>query len=87
MSFGLTNTTMTFMDLMNRVFRNYLDYFVIVFTDDILVYSKNESDHMGHLRVVLQVLEEHLLFPKYSKCEFSFRSVAFHSNIISSEGI
>ena len=77
MSFCLTNATMTFMDLMNRVFRNYLDYFMIVFTDDILVYSKNEIDHMGHLRVVLQVLKEHQLFAKYRKCEFWLWPMAF----------
>ena len=65
------------MDLMNRVFRNYLDSFVIVFIDDILIYSKNEGDHMNHLRVVLQVLKEHQLFAKYSKCEFFLRSVTF----------
>ena len=59
MSFGLTNAPTAFMDLMNRVFRNYLDSFVIVFIDEILVYSKNEYDHMGHLRVVLQTLKEH----------------------------
>ena len=55
MSFGLTNSVAAFMDLMNRVFRSYLDSFVIAFIDDILVYLKNEGDHMGHLRVVLQV--------------------------------
>ena len=59
MSFGLTNAPTTFMDLMNRVFQNYLDSFVIIFIDNILVYSKNEEEHMGHLRVVLQTLKEH----------------------------
>ena len=59
MSFGLTNAPTTFMDLMNRVFQNYLDSFVIVFIDNILVYSKNEDDHMGHLRVVWKTLKEH----------------------------
>ena len=87
MSFSLTNAPATFMDLMNRVFRNSQDAFVIVFIDDILVYSKNESDHMGHLRVVLQILKEHQLFAKYIKCEFWLRSVAFHGHIISSEGV
>ena len=58
MLFGLTNAPMTFMDLMNRVFRVYLDSFVIIFIDDVLVYSKNEGDHMNNLRVVLQVLKE-----------------------------
>ena len=58
------------MNLINRVFWNYLDLFVIVFIDDILVYSKNESEHMDHLKVVLQVLKENWLFSKYRKCEF-----------------
>ena len=70
MSFGLINTPVAFMDLMNREFQNYLDSFVIVFIDNILVYSKIEGDHMGHLRVVLQVLKEHQQFSKYNKCEF-----------------
>ena len=87
MSFGLTNAAEIFMDLMNRVFQNYLDSFVIVFIDSILVYSNNESDHMGHLRVVLKTLKEHQLFAKYSKCEFWLRSVTFPGHIISSEGV
>ena len=70
MSFGLTNAPTTFMDLMNRVFQNYLDSFVIIFIDDILVFSKNEGDHMDHFRMVLQTFKEHQLFTKYSKCEF-----------------
>ena len=70
MSFGLSNAPTMFMGLMNRVFWNYLDSFVIVFIDDIFVYSKNEGDHMGHLRAVLQNLKERQLFAKYSKCEF-----------------
>ena len=73
MSFGLTNAPTTFIDLMNMVFRNYLDLFVIVFIDDILVYSKKECEHMNHLKVVLQVLKEHQLFAKYSKCMFWLR--------------
>ena len=70
MSFGLTNALEAFRDQMNKVFRNYLDSFVIMFIDDILVYAKNEDDHMGHFRVVLQTLKQHQLFTKYSKCEF-----------------
>ena len=58
------------MDLMNRVFLNYLDSFVIVFIDDILVYFKSEDEHMNYLRVVLQILKEHQIFAKYNKCEF-----------------
>ena len=85
MSFGITNAPTAFIDLMNRVFQNYLDSFFIVFIDDILVCSKNEDDHMGHLRVVLQTLKEHQLYAKYCKCEFWLRSVAFLGHIISSE--
>jgi len=87
MSFGLTNALAAFMDLMNRVFRNFLDSFVIVFIDDILIYSKSEDDHMNHLRIVLQVLKDYQLYAKFSKCEFWLRSVAFLGHIISSEGI
>ena len=72
---------------MNRVFQNYLDSFVIVFIDNILVYLKNEGDHMTHLRVVLQVLKENQYFANYSKCEFWLRSVAFLCHIISCDGV
>ena len=75
------------MDLMNRVFRQYLDMFLIVFIDYILVYSRNEEDHANHLRIVLQVLQDRRLFAKFSKCEFWLRSVAFLGRIISGEGI
>ena len=70
MSFGLTNAPAAFMDLMNRVFRPFLDHFVIVFIDDVLVYSRTEEEHEQHLRAVLQILREHKLFAKFSKCEF-----------------
>ena len=75
------------MDLVNRVFENYLDAFVLVFIDDILVYSKNEGDHMDHLRVVLQVLKDHQLFTKYSKCKFLLRLVVFLGHVITSKGV
>ena len=65
------------MDLMNRVFRVYLDSFVIIFIDDVLVYSKNEGDHMNHMSLVLQVLKENQFFSMYNKCEFWLRSVHF----------
>ena len=87
MSFGLTNSLVAFMDLMNRVFQSYLDSFFIVFIENILVYSKNEGEHMDHLRVVLQVIKENQLFTKYRKCEFWLRSVAFLGHIISSKRI
>ncbi|KAH0706582.1 hypothetical protein KY289_011658 [Solanum tuberosum] len=87
MSFGLTNTPAAFMDLMNKVFRQYLDSFVIIFIDDILIYSKSEGDHMKHLRMVLQVLKDQQLYDKFSKCEFWLRSVALLGHIVSSMGI
>ena len=62
---------------MNRVFSQYLDHFVIVFIDDILVYSKNAEEHAHHLRLVLQTLREHGLYAKFSKCEFWLRSISF----------
>ena len=78
---------MDFMDLMNRVLLNYLELFVIFFIDDILVYYKNEDEHKGLFRKLSQVLKEHQLFPKYSKCEFWLRLVSFLGHIFSSEGI
>jgi hypothetical protein len=70
MSFGLTNALAYFMYLMNKVFTEYLDKFVVVFIDDILVYSRNEDEHEEHLRLVLQKLRYHRLYVKLSKCEF-----------------
>ncbi|MCO6516861.1 MAG: reverse transcriptase family protein, partial [Snodgrassella sp.] len=87
MSFGLTNAPAAFMDLMNRVFRDYLDKFVIVFIDDILVYSQSESQHEQHLRLVLQRLREHRLYAKFSKCEFWLPQVTFLGHIVSKDGI
>ncbi|KAH0694961.1 hypothetical protein KY285_022058 [Solanum tuberosum] len=87
MSFGLTNAPAAFMDLMNRVFKPYLDMFVIVFIDDILIYSRNEEDHASHLRTVLQTLKDKELYAKFSKCEFWLKSVAFLGHIVSGDGI
>ncbi|MCO6516618.1 MAG: hypothetical protein J6586_09040, partial [Snodgrassella sp.] len=87
MPFGLTNAPAAFMDLMNRVFQPYLDRFVIVFIDDILVYSRSESDHMRHLSLVLKKLREHRLYAKFSKCQFWLDQVAFLGHIISAQGI
>ena len=70
MSFGLTNAPAYFMYLMNSIFMPELDKFVVVFIDDILIYSENEADHAEHLRVVLSILREHKLYTKFSKCEF-----------------
>jgi hypothetical protein len=77
MSFGLTNAPAQFMYLMNSVFMPELDKFVVVFIDDILIYSKNEEDHVEHLCVVLTRLREHQLYAKFSKCEFWLREVPF----------
>ena len=87
MSFGLTNAPAYFMYLMNKVFMEYLDKFVIMFIDDILVYSKNEEEHEGHLRLVLQKLREHQLYAKFSKCEFWLKEVSFLGHIISNGGV
>jgi hypothetical protein len=77
MSFGLTNTPAFFMNLMNSVFMDYLDKFVVVFIDDILIYSQSEAEHAGHLRMVLQRLREHQLYAKLSKCEFWIDEVLY----------
>jgi len=87
MSFGLTNAPAYFMYLMNSVFMPELDKFVVVFIDDILVYSENEQDHAEHLRVVLTRLREHQLYAKFSKCEFWLKKVPFLGHILSEEGI
>ena len=87
MSFGLTNAPAYFMYLMNSVFMPELDKFVIVFIDDILIYSNTEEDHANHLRVVLQRLRDHHLYAKFSKCEFWLDSVKFLGYTISSKGI
>jgi hypothetical protein len=87
MPFGLTNAPAAFMDLMNRVFRAYLDTFVIVFIDDILIYSESIEQHREHLRIVLETLKEHQLFAKFSKCEFWLEKVMFLGHVISRDGV
>ena len=87
MPFGLTNAPAAFMDLMNRTFQPYLDRFVVVFIDNILVYSKDEEEHEGHLRKVLEILREKRLYAKLSKCEFWLEKVAFLGHVISKEGV
>ena len=87
MTFRLTNAPAAFMDLMNCVFRPYVDRFVMVFIKDILVYSKDQEDHDTHLRVVLETLRKEQLYAKMSKCEFWLREVFFHGHIVSEEGI
>jgi len=80
MPFGVTNALIMFMDYMNRIFRNCLDKFVIVFIDDILFYSKDREEHVGHLRIVLEILREHQLYGKLSKCEFWLDEYVFLSS-------
>ena len=75
------------MSMMNKVFMEYLDKFVVVFIDDIMVYSKNEEEHEEHLRLVLEKLKEHQLYAKFSKCEFCLKEVGFLGHVISGEGI
>jgi hypothetical protein len=87
MSFGVTNAPAYFMYMMNKVFMEYLDKFVMVFIDDILVYSRSEEEHEGHLRLVLQKLRDHKLYAKLSKCEFWLKQVAFIGHVISKGGI
>ncbi|KAL0546306.1 hypothetical protein IC582_016213 [Cucumis melo] len=87
MSFGLTNAPAVFMDLMNRVFREFLDTFVIVFIDDILIYSKTEVEHEKHLRMVLQTLRDNKLYAKFSKCEFWLKQVSFLGHVVSKAGV
>jgi hypothetical protein len=87
MSFGLTNALAYFMYLMNKVFMEYLDKFVVVFIDDILVFSKTKEEHTEHLGLVLQKLREHQLYAKRSKCKFWLKEVSFLGHVISNGGI
>ena len=87
MPFGLTNTPAAFMDLMNRVFQPYVDQFVVVFIDKILVYSQDRESHDAHLRVVLETLRKEQLYAKLNKCEFWLTEVSFLGHIVSKEGI
>ncbi|WMV08620.1 hypothetical protein MTR67_002005 [Solanum verrucosum] len=87
MSFGQINVAATFMDLLNRVFNQNLDIFVIVFIDDILIYSRSEDEHAIHLRILLQILKDRYLFAKFCKFEFWLRFVSFLGHITSTEGI
>nr|XP_016444054.1 PREDICTED: RNA-directed DNA polymerase homolog [Nicotiana tabacum] len=87
MSFGLTNDPAAFMDLMNWVFKPFFDEFVIVFIDDILIYSRSEAEHADHLRDVLQTLQDYRLYAKFSKCKFWLTSLAFLGHVITGDGI
>nr|GEU80743.1 hypothetical protein [Tanacetum cinerariifolium] len=87
MSFGLTNAPAVFMDLMNRVCKPYLDKFIIVFIDDILIYSRNKEEHVNHLRIILELLRKEKLYAKFSKCDFWIRTVQFLGHLIDSQGL
>ena len=87
MPFRLTNAPATFIDLMHRVFQPYLDQFVVVFMDDILIYSQSEWEHEYHLRIVLQLLRDRQLYAKFSKCEFWLTEVRFLGHVVSASGL
>jgi hypothetical protein len=87
MSFGLTNAPAYFLYLMNKVFIEYLDKFVVVFIDDILLFSKHEEEHKEHLRLMLGELWDHKLYAKFSKCEFLLREVALLGHVLSEGGV
>ncbi|KAD4889198.1 hypothetical protein E3N88_21271 [Mikania micrantha] len=87
MPFGLTNAPAVFMDLMNRVCKPYLDKFVIVFIDDILIYSRTQEEHADHLRRVLELLKKEQLYAKFSKCDFWIREVQFLGHVVNEKGI
>jgi hypothetical protein len=87
MSFGLTNAPAYFMNLMNKVFMEELEKFVVVFIDDILVYSKSVEEHEQHLRVVLGKLRAHKLYAKFSKCEFWLEKISFLGHILTAKGV
>lgn len=87
MHFGLTNAPTYFMNLMNKVFMEELDKFVLVFIEDILIYSKIVEEHEKHLRLVLERLRAHRLYAKFSKCEFWLEQVAFLGHVITQAGV
>ena len=87
MPFGLTKTPTTFMDLMHRVFQPYLDQFVVVFVDNILIYSQSEEEHEDHLRVNLQLLRDHQLYAKFSKCKFWLTDVRSLGHVVSASDV
>ncbi|GJR99132.1 reverse transcriptase domain-containing protein [Tanacetum coccineum] len=87
MPFGLTKASAVFMDRMKRVCKPYLDKFVIVFIDDILIYSRNKEEHANHLRIILELLKKEKLYAKFSKCDFWIHIVQFLGHLIDSQGL
>ena len=87
MPFRLTNALAAVMDLMHRIFQPYLDQFVVVFVDDILIYSQSEWEHEYHLRIILQLLRDHQLYAKFIKCEFWLTGVRFLGHVVSASGV
>jgi GGDEF domain-containing protein len=86
-SFGLTNAQAYFINMMNKVFMDELDKFVVVFIDDILIYSSTAEEHEQHLRVVLEKLRQNQLYAKFSKCDFWLKEVAFLGHVLTTEGV
>ncbi|GJT96477.1 putative reverse transcriptase domain-containing protein [Tanacetum coccineum] len=87
MPFGLTNAPTVFMDLMNHVCKPYLDKFVIVFIDGILIYSRNKEEYANHLRIILELLKKEKLYAKFSKCDFWIHIVQFIGHLVDSQGL
>ena len=87
MPFGLTNVPVSFTDFIHMVFKPYFDQFVMVFVDDILIYSQSERKHEDHLRIVLQLLRDHQLYVKFSKCKFWLTEVKFLGHVVSASGV
>ena len=87
MSFGLMNAPAAFMSMMNGIFKPYLDLFVIVFIDDILIYSKSRKEHGEHFKIVLELLRVKMLYVKFSKCEFWLDSESFLGHVVSKDGV
>ena len=81
------NASAAFMDLMHRVFQPYLDRVVVVFVDDIVIYSKSKEEHEDHFRIVFQALRDHQLYAKFSKCEFWLIEVRFLGHVVSASGV